>query len=550
MAENKSVKIPWDGWTVTGTLGRGAFGRVYRIERNLFGINEKAAMKVITIPKDPEMLEDLYSAGYDEQSVSEWCRNRRDDIQREYALMTNLKGHTNIVSCDDIAVESHTEDPGFDIYIRMELLTPLQKILKTKELSEKDIIRIGMDICRALTVCEKYRIIHRDIKPQNILVNDTGDYKLGDFGVARTMEHTTNATVAGTENYMAPEIIRRDKYGKDVDTYSLGLVLYWLLNKRTMPFLPVGAVPRTEELEEAWTRRVSGEPLPEPVTGSKELKAVVMKACRHDRTARYSSAEEMLKDLSMVSPGRSRKSSSDVMVRDIGAKGGAVYSAANLVPEQDGYNENEESTVGMFSWNNTPEDNAITVAETQGAPAPAVQPPGKRAVKSPEKREPKKNKNGEPKKNKNGEPKKDKSGEPKKDKNEAPKENRKTATFALDDLGDLLPYFIATALTIYLLASKVMGTEDPDMPILYGMVSFIAAGFLTLILPAIPYLSGILAALSGYLMGVLLPLLIILDVYPELLEKTTLYGILMFALSIFAIYPAVAMYRVFKERHS
>ena len=160
-------------------------------------------------------------------------------------------------------------------------------------------------------------------------------------------------------------------------------------------------------------------------------------------------------------------------------------------------------------------------------------------MKSPEKREPKKNKNGEPKKNKNGEPKKDKSGEPKKnksgepkkDKNEAPKENRKTATFALDDLGDLLPYFIATALTIYLLASKVMGTEDPDMPILYGMVSFIAAGFLTLILPAIPYLSGILAALSGYLMGVLLPLLIILDVYAELLEKTTLYGILMFALS-------------------
>lgn len=85
-------------------------------------------------------------------------------------------------------------------------------------------------MCRALAACEKQNIIHRDIKPQNILVSENRTYKLADFGIAKVSEKTGSGTMAGTNGYIAPEVANRQKYGKEVDIYSLGMVLYWLMN--------------------------------------------------------------------------------------------------------------------------------------------------------------------------------------------------------------------------------------------------------------------------------------------------------------------------------
>ena len=73
----------------------------------------------------------------------------------------------------------------------MELLTPLQKVTKERLLSEEEVIKLGKDICKALILCESRNIIHRDIKPDNIMISKFGDYKLGDFGVSKVMSHTT-----------------------------------------------------------------------------------------------------------------------------------------------------------------------------------------------------------------------------------------------------------------------------------------------------------------------------------------------------------------------
>ena len=157
-----------------------------------------------------------------------------------------------------------------------------------------------MDICSALILCESKHIVHRDIKPENIMVSEFGDYKLGDFGIARTMYHTTQATIAGSDRYMAPEVITRKEYGKEVDIYSLGLVLYWMLNNRKRPFIDADYIPSNEENEQAQLRRVTGDPLPPPKYGSRKLQNIVLKACAYEPKDRFSSAREMYQALAAL----------------------------------------------------------------------------------------------------------------------------------------------------------------------------------------------------------------------------------------------------------
>lgn len=298
------VKTPWEGWRVINKIGKGGFGSVYEIERSQYGIHERAAMKVISIPQSADEIEDLLIEGYDDNSITRRFNAFAEDIVREYGMMAQMKGNANIVYCDDYRIIQQDNGFGRDIYIRMELLTPLLKAMDWVS-SEQQIIRFGMEMCNALEACQKRKVIHRDIKPQNIFVSDDGVFKLGDFGIARKAEKTTRATVGkGTYQFMAPEVKNEQPYGPTVDIYSLGLVMYWLLNNRRCPFFPLPpVVPTHKEEQEALRRRFSGEQIPAPKNGNKELKRIVQKACAFDPKDRYQSAREMREDLMRLSGG-------------------------------------------------------------------------------------------------------------------------------------------------------------------------------------------------------------------------------------------------------
>ena len=304
MENEKEIRLPWPGWTIGKYLGAGGYGKVYEIERTLSGVRERAALKVVSRPADDAEIEACYENGYDQASMK---ASYEEEIQRyvkEYELMKDLQGQTNIVSCDDFAVVPRKDGIGGQIFIRMELLTPLQKAtMPTKQsmLSESEVIRLGKDICKALILCEARHIIHRDIKPENILISKFGDYKLGDFGVARVQDHTTNATKMGTHGYAAPEVEHGQKYGKEADIYSLGITLYWLLNNRRMPFLNADEPVTTMKCQEALRRRYEGEKLPAPKNGSQKLKQIVLKACAYRPVDRYRSAQELYDALAELS---------------------------------------------------------------------------------------------------------------------------------------------------------------------------------------------------------------------------------------------------------
>ena len=289
--EYPDVRFP--GWKVVRKLGQGSFGGVYEIQRTLpDGRVERGALKKLSVPHDREEIEEMLSNSFSTESITAHYKDQMGDLVREYSLMQELGSCGNVVTCHDIQYVQQEGGLGWDVYIRMDLLRPLKKTLG-QEYREETVLKLGLDLCNALKACQKKNIIHRDIKPENILVSEDGTFKLTDFGIAKVSEKTGSGTLAGTNAYMAPEVANRQHYGASADQYSLGMVLYWMMNKRTLPFLPLPPeIPTANQRQDAVNRRFNGEPLPPPVHGSSELKQVVQRACAFSPAHRYQSIQE------------------------------------------------------------------------------------------------------------------------------------------------------------------------------------------------------------------------------------------------------------------
>ncbi len=289
-----NINQVWPEWHEDSILGEGSFGKVYKAKRVDYGRTFYSAIKVITVPKSQQEVRQIRAQGMNEQEVYTYFRGIVDNLLNEISLMDNLKGANNIVGIEDYKIIEHENEIGWDIFIRMELLTPFDNFITNPEFSQLDVIKLGVDLCSALETCEQNYIVHRDIKPDNIFISKFGEYKLGDFGIARKLETTqANLSRKGTLNYMAPEVYKSEEYGSNVDIYSLGLVLYTLLNNNRVAFLPPFPQPISySDNEEALSKRLSGMPLPLPCNASESLGRVIVKACSYWPQERYQSATE------------------------------------------------------------------------------------------------------------------------------------------------------------------------------------------------------------------------------------------------------------------
>lgn len=294
--EVKGITQPIFGnWYIEEELGAGSFGTVYKIYREDFGKRYYSALKVIKIPQTQAELRSIRYEFPDDKSLGDYYDNFVKDFAKEIEVMAELKGNSNIVSFEDHAFLKNEDGIGWTILIRMELLTPFMEYQAIHPLTKQDILKLGVDMCTALDVCEKRKIIHRDIKPDNIFITHDGDYKLGDFGISRELEKTTGGlSKKGTYSYMAPEVYTGKAYNSTVDIYSLGIVLYRLFNHNRAPFMPPAPEPITMSArEEAFKRRITGVPIPDLPSQSDAVNRMLKKACAYQPRERYQNAGEM-----------------------------------------------------------------------------------------------------------------------------------------------------------------------------------------------------------------------------------------------------------------
>lgn len=212
-------------------------------------------------------------------------------FRREAQAAASLS-HSNVVSIYDVGQEEDIH------YIVMEYIegTTLNELIKEKApLQVEEAVHIASQICDALDHAHHNQIIHRDIKPHNILIGKNGRVKVTDFGIARAVTSSTitqTGSVVGSVHYFSPEHAKGTFTGEQSDLYSLGIVMYQMLTGR-LPFLgesPISVALKHLQEEVEDPRKVN--PLiPQSVEN------IILKAMRKNPAERYRSAKQMLDDL-------------------------------------------------------------------------------------------------------------------------------------------------------------------------------------------------------------------------------------------------------------
>ncbi len=224
----------------------------------------------------------------------EFVERFRREAQSAAAL-----SHPNIVSIYD---RGESEDGTY--YIAMEYLsggTLKDRILKRGALPPKTAASVAAQIAEALRAAHDRGVVHRDIKPHNILITEAGDIKVTDFGIARAASSSTmtkTGAVMGTAHYISPEQAMGESVGPTSDLYSLGVLLYEMVTGE-LPFdadTPIGIA----------MKHVNGTP-PPPKEINPEvpagLNAIVVRLLQKDPNDRYGSDAELTDDLERVARG-------------------------------------------------------------------------------------------------------------------------------------------------------------------------------------------------------------------------------------------------------
>lgn len=299
----KVIENVWSEWKVEEIIGKGSYGAVFRCVDTK---GNRSAVKVISVPQNDSEIKPRTSEKMTSEQIKEYYKDIADDMVKEIEILKALKGTKNIVEIYEAEVVEKEDGIGWHILIRMELLTDFATYSKNKTFTETDVIKLGLDLSSALSVCHKEKIIHRDIKPENIFVDTEGNFKLGDFGVAKKLERTqASMSIKGTYNYMSPEVFGGKKCDGRADMYSLAIVMYQLLNNNRLPFLdPDKPLIHYSERQHAFERRIKGEELPVIKYASKELNTIILKACAFKNIDRQKNIDEFSGQLEKILKGQ------------------------------------------------------------------------------------------------------------------------------------------------------------------------------------------------------------------------------------------------------
>lgn len=285
----KNLEPVFGSWYVEAKVAEGRSSKVFKVSRFENGEKKEMCLKTVKFPNsNNEISRAIESGRYG--TVDEYLAVLENDVRISMDKMLELKDNGNIVRFEQYDIIR--ENSCFYVVMLMELLTPLSDYLKADKIKPKEVIKIGWDLCNALEGFRHEGIMHHNIKPDNIYVDSKGNYKLGDFGISDIGEKPHEPG-----GYSAPELFSDIETDTASDIYSLGVVLYKLLNNNRGPFLPPFPAPISlQDREQAAAKRLRGDLFPTPANADYNLARIIFKAAAFKPEDRYEAPFLMRRD--------------------------------------------------------------------------------------------------------------------------------------------------------------------------------------------------------------------------------------------------------------
>lgn len=294
-------------WYTEKQLGFGTDGKVYSIVRdNGDGTKSRSVLKTIRVSDNRSPGRDFNAVSPEDYTGSQDPDTIIKNITDNIEVIRSSDNGKRFVRYEQCAVRKTSDGKGRIIMIRLEQMRSLASLLNDFSFTLEETIRLGISICRALVKCREFGYIYPNLKPENILFDRNGVCKLGDFGSFSCLEPSKSSIAfKRTQYYMAPEFIKSGKINCTADTYSLGLVLYTLVNRGRLPFVEKYPQEVTmNSLDRSMRLRLEGEPLEKPALCSDALFTIISKACAFRESDRYLTPKQMLADLKAAAAGK------------------------------------------------------------------------------------------------------------------------------------------------------------------------------------------------------------------------------------------------------
>lgn len=249
-------------WTVNELIGQGGMGRVYRIIKNVDGAIIEDALKIIDIPYTDSFLNDMESKGLSEEEIAAIIEEQVKHIDENLKTLESINNISDVVCYKEHEVVKGLLPGSYRIFIRMEKLKSLNSKIREEGLTIGQLSYLAIDVLNSLKQYHRAGLFHLDIKPENILCDESGIYKLGDLESSR--KNTDSVAFFVSRKFAAPEIIENKEFDYRSDIYSLGKLMNEYLNNGFSSLL---------------------------------LNSIALKACEFRPEKRYSSIEQMKRDI-------------------------------------------------------------------------------------------------------------------------------------------------------------------------------------------------------------------------------------------------------------
>ena len=240
--------------------------------------DEKYIVKIISIPESQTQVDALLLSGAfaDRDSVTRYFKSIADSIIEEIGILQKLAQLEGFTSVDAYQIVAKDDGLGFDIYLLSAYRSTLRHLLRKTPMTHAKALNLGLDLCAALSVARRMGYMYVDLKPTNIYLDDSQEFRIGDLGFLNigSLQYASLPERYNSE-YTPPEIADAfSDLNQTLDVYAVGLILYQVYNNGNLP-------------------EMTAESIPAPAYADTEMSAIILKACAANHEDRWQSPVEM-----------------------------------------------------------------------------------------------------------------------------------------------------------------------------------------------------------------------------------------------------------------